>query len=104
MVSSPTGPEYTLTTLENKEYADVDDAMAALVTATVSVNRAIEEDTAQFAPEGFVGDLGDKLREIIRRLAAFVKKIATQWGAISYSIGVSLTGVSVSVEWAGPKR
>jgi hypothetical protein len=41
----PTGPEYTLTVLENKEYADVDDALAALVTATVSVNRAIEEDS-----------------------------------------------------------
>ena len=54
--------------------------------------------------DAFVTDgVGDKLREWIRRLVALIKKVATEWGAIHYSIGVSLEGLSLSVEWAGPK-
>ena len=54
--------------------------------------------------DAFVTDgVGDKLRERIRRLVALIKKVATEWGAIHYSIGVSLEGLSLSVEWAAPK-
>jgi hypothetical protein len=98
-----TETEMLLDTLETKTFADEADAMAELTTAAIAINYEIEAAAAASTRAEFLGDLGDKIRKWIRKLVAIVKKIATEWGAISYSVGVSLTGVSVSVEWAGPK-
>ena len=95
--------EATLGDLESSSFESEADAMAALTQAAIAVNQDIQQGSAEFAAEGFVGGLGDKLKKILERLFKFVKKIATEWGALSYSVGVSLTGVSISVEWAGPK-
>ena len=74
--------------------------MAALTSLGISINHELESAGSDaFSTD----DVGDRLREWIRRLVALIKKIATEWGAIHYSIGVSLTGLSMSVEWAGPK-
>jgi hypothetical protein len=37
----------------------------------------------------------------IRRAVEYIRKIANQFGAIHYSIGVSLEGLFASVEWSG---
>jgi hypothetical protein len=92
-----------LDSLETKSFEDEADALAQLTTAALAINHQIEAATADGVRTEFLGDPGDKIRKWIRKLVAIVKRVATEWGAISYSIGVSLTGVSVSVEWAGPK-
>ena len=92
--------EMLLQQAEAAVFEDESEAMATLTSLAISINHELEAAGS----DAFVtADVGDKLREWIRRLVALIKKIATEWGAIHYSIGVSLTGVSLSVEWAGPK-
>ena len=95
--------EMLLDGMDTSSFESEEDAAAALAEAALSVNQAIASSSSDLSAQGFIGGIGDKLRKIIKKLVAFVKKVATEWGAISYSVGVSLTGVSVSVEWAGPK-
>lgn len=95
--------ERLLESMESGSSADPADAMAGVASLAIAINREIDGAQPQLATEGFFGDIGEKIKKWIRRLVAIVKEIATKWGALSYSIGVSLTGVSVSVEWAGPK-
>ena len=74
--------------------------MATLTSLGISINHEIESAGSDaFTTAG----IGDRLRDWIRRSVALIKKVATEWGAIHYSVGVSLTGLSLSVEWAGPK-
>jgi hypothetical protein len=92
--------EMLLQQAEAATFDDVGEAMATLTSLGISINHEIESAGS----DAFVTDgVGDKLREWIRRLVALIKKVATEWGAIHYSIGVSLEGLSLSVEWAGPK-
>jgi len=95
-----TETEALLRLAEAATFKDEGEAMAALTSLGISINHELESAGS----DAFITtDVGDKLREWIRRLVALIKKIATEWGAIQYSIGVSLTGLSLSVEWSGPK-
>jgi hypothetical protein len=79
-------------------FTDQVEAMTKLTTMVVAINSGLDSEVAASG-----GGLSERLREWIRKLVALVKRIAEEFGAISYSIGVSLTGVTASIEWAGPQ-
>jgi hypothetical protein len=93
--------EALLQELGTRRFHDEADAAAALAELTIEVNWEIDR-TLQSGGEPR-GPGWERIREIIRKVYEFLKRVANEYGAISYSIGVSLTGLSVSVEWRGPK-
>jgi hypothetical protein len=95
------GFEAWLGELERRSYTSVDDAATDMVELLIKTNLEIELTLRQ---AGAAESPWDKLREYIRRAVEFIKKIAMDFGAISYSIGVSLTGLDASVEWSGPPK
>jgi hypothetical protein len=105
MAGFGTKAEELLQRLESETFENEADAVASLVEVTIALNVDIS-DEIRGSGDSLVamGGISDKLKEIIKRLVALLKKIASEYGAFSYSIGVSLTGVELSVEWAGPKR
>lgn len=97
--------ESFLDELQQSDFKDVGDAMGGLTAAIAAVNTEIT--SMDVGTEGFLalGGKGDRIRNWLKRLWALVKKIATQFGAISYSVSIGFpAGVSVDFEWAGPKE
>jgi len=87
--------------LAAQEYETPGAALAAVTEATAIINNQIKaEQERSPGTESFAGDFGDRLRRLLEKLEAMLKKIAKQFAAMSYSITVSWQmGVSVTVTW-----
>ena len=84
--------------LEARAFTSVDEAAATMVELLVRTNREIEIEVRE---PGTTGPGWERLREIIRKAVELIRKIAQEFGAVSYSIGVSMTGgLEASVEWS----
>jgi hypothetical protein len=94
-MSGDEGLEKWLAELETRSYGSVDEASTDMAELLVWANRQIEIELHGTSVPDW-----DSLREIIRRALAFVRKVATEFGAAGYSIGVSIPpGLEASVEW-----
>ena len=94
-MSGHEGFETWLAGLETKSYESVDEAATDMAELLVRANQQIELEI-----HGESEPRWDSLREIIRRALAFVRRVATEFGAAGYSIGVSIPpGLDASVNW-----
>lgn len=88
-----------LATYEERDFADEAEALAAIA----HVATAINEEWALQKQQAVVWTAEDRerLREWLGRLVAIVKRVVTQFGALSYSITVGFPlGVSVSITFS----
>ena len=89
-----------LATYEERDFADEAEALAAIA----HVATAINEEWASQEHEAVVWTTEDRerrLREWLERLVAIVKRVVTQFAAISYAITVGFPlGVSVSITFS----
>jgi hypothetical protein len=88
--------------LTEAEYATPGEALAAATETAALISDAItaEHDRAETFT-GFGPDLSDRLKRWIDKLEKRIKRIAHQFGALSYTLTVGWPwGVQVSVTWA----
>ena len=93
--------EQLLQELGSRRFADDVEAAAAMVQMAIETNLAIDR-TLERGNGTTRGPEWERLLELIKKVLKFLKDIAQKYGAVSYSIGVSLTGLDMSVEWSGP--
>jgi HEPN domain-containing protein len=93
--------EQLLQELESRRFADDVEAAAAMVQMAIETNLEIDR-TLERGNGTTRGPEWERLLELIKKVLKFLKDIAKKYGAVSYSIGVSLTGLDMSVEWSGP--
>ena len=96
-MSGQEGFEAWLGELETRTYSSSEEATVDMAELVLRTNVEIEE----LRRAGTAELPWDKIREWIKRAVEFIKEIAKKLGALHYSIGVSLTGLSASIEWSG---
>lgn len=92
------GFEAWLGELEARTYSSSEDATVDMAELVLRTNIEIEQELRR---AGTAELPWDKIREWIKRAVEFIREIAKKLGALHYSIGVSLTGLSASIEWSG---
>ena len=89
-MSGEEGFDAWMAQLEARAFTSVDEAAATMVELLVRTNREIEIEVRE---PGTTGPGWERLREIIRKALELIRKIAQEFrGAVSYLIGVSMTG------------
>lgn len=96
-MSGQEGFETWLAELDTGTYASSEEATTAVAEIVLQTNVAIQEELRR----GTTELPWDKIREWIKQAVERIKEIAKKLGALHYSIGVSLTGLSASIEWSG---
>ncbi len=94
--------EQMLQELGSRRFEDDVEAAAAMVQISIAANLEIDEAIQRGTGTTREPDW-ERIRELIEKALKFLKEFAAKYGGFSYSIGVSLTGLAVSVEWRGPK-
>lgn len=104
---SATEQDARIETLTEQEFDTPGEALAAATEVSAIINSSIAAEQQRVGDVGTLsalgGDLGDKLRKWLDKLEQLVKKIAAQFGALSYSLTVGWPlGVSVTITWSPP--
>ena len=96
-MSGDEGFDTWLADLETRSYGSVDEAATDMVELLVRANRRIE---LELSGSDAAEPRWEWLREIIRKAVEFIRRIAKEFGAAGYSIGVSMpAGLNASVDW-----
>ena len=94
-MSGDEGFDSWMAELEKKSGRSVDEATTDMAAVLVRANHEIDLELHREAEPRW-----DRLREIIRRALEFIRKVAQDFGAASYSIGVTIPpGLNASVTW-----
>jgi hypothetical protein len=98
-MTAPLDVDAQLLTLEHRDWRSPSEALAAIAEVTASVNAQLASASQTYGVTG--GDVvPDRLEHWIERLSAVAADVARVFGALSYSVGVSIPGgVSVSISW-----